>query len=106
MHVGKLVRGGLVQVAFLGAAAFWLGSLAVLVVLTFAPTEDPTAAWSLWSTAVVLLVTLPVLVVFGRRAFRAERRIGPRVDLEETEEDVAARHHKGIDGEIPPPARW
>ena len=92
--------------AFLVATAFWLGSLTVLVVLTFAPTEDPTAAWGFWSTSVVLLVTLPVLVAFGRRAFRAERRIGPQVDLEETDEDVAARHHKGLDGEISPPGRW
>lgn len=93
--------------AFLIAAALWLGSVAVLVVLTYAPTDEPSDAWAYWATAVWLLVSLPVLVVLGRRVFRPLLpRVGPRGDLDETEEDIAERHHRGLDGEIPPPARW
>lgn len=94
--------------AFLIAAALWLGSLVVLIVLTFVPTDDPGDAWAFWATGVWLLVSLPVLVVFGRWTFRPGlRRIGPRGDFEETDDDDGApRHHKGLDGEIPPPGRW
>lgn len=108
MGVGRLTRRGVVQVAYLLAAASWLGSFVVLVVLTFAPTDDPNDAWVYWSTGVWLLVALPVLVVLGRRVFRpALRRIGPRGEPDEADDDDASsRHHKGLQGEIPPPTRW
>lgn len=113
MDVGRLTRRGIVQVAVLLAAASWLGSLVVLVVLTIAPTDEPKDAWAYWSTGVWLLVTLPVLVVLARWAFRpALRRIGPRGEPDEPEasdasdDDTPSRHHKGLHGELPPPTRW
>lgn len=101
--LGRLPRG-LVHTAAVLLGVLWLSTLARILVLTYAPPEEPGHAWGYWSTWVVLLATLPPLLALARWAFADLRRIGPRGEPDE--DGDAPRTHRGLSGRDEPPSRW
>lgn len=101
--LGRLPRG-LVHTAAVLLGLLWLSTLARILVLTYAPPEEPGHAWGYWSTWVVLLATLPPLLALARWAFADLRRIGPRGEPDE--DGDAPRTHRGLSGRDEPPSRW
>lgn len=101
----RRIPRGLVHTAVVLLGALWLSSLVGVLVLTYAPPEEPGHAWGYWSTWVVLLATLPPLLALARWAFADLRRTGPRGEPDEDEQD-APRTHRGLSGRDEPPSRW
>ena len=101
--LGRLPRG-LVHTAAVLLGVLWLSTLVRILVLTYAPPEEPGHAWGYWSTWVVLLATLPPLLALARWAFADLRRIGPRGEPDE--DGDAPRTHRGLSGRDEPPSRW
>ncbi|MDQ2624779.1 MAG: hypothetical protein M3Y20_06415 [Actinomycetota bacterium] len=102
-----LARGWWQTVAIL-CWAFWAATLVALVVLGYGSHEEEAPlAFAFWQTGVFLAASLPVLVLCSRRAFRADRRLGPREELVEDEQAAAAeRPHQSLNEKLPPPSRW
>ena len=98
----RRIPRGLVHTAAVLLGLLW--TLARILVLTYAPPEEPGHAWGYWSTWVVLLATLPPLLALARWAFADLRRTGPRGEPDE--DGDAPRTHRGLSGRDEPPTRW